>query len=141
MSPPIHNPEAGSVLETPRGGIYRRVNTERPAVTTNRSDSVDIQKVKLSLRDWLLAAVGFTVYALSTFAWIENRMGAIEKVAIAHHSTLQEHERRIAENSTTNTTILNKQSDKLDKLSEAVNSLAVSVAELAARNKQAQDRN
>lgn len=138
MAPPLPNPEP-ELLRTPNGSLVEAIRTKAKALyekpkMPNRSDSVDFQRVKLSARDWVIATVGFTAYALSTFAWIESRMGAVEREMSARGVTLREHDRRIDSNATIVAGLLDKQSSKLDELSKAVNSLAVSVAELAAKN-------
>ncbi len=89
-------------------------------MTVQRHDSVDFQKVKLSMRDWLIAVIFLTGNTVAVLGYINSRFGQLEI-----NDSVQ----------TTQINDLRSQRDqtnsKLDQINSTLSGLAVRLAEIA----------
>lgn len=119
-------PDSPEILETPRGSKYRRLlvklNQPEPAVTTDKhnADSDGFQRVKLSLRDWVLICVFLVGNTGGVVLWLDQRFHAVEISNSVQDMRIDE--LRIARTETNN---------KLDQINTTLTSLAVKLAENA----------
>lgn len=115
-----------NILETARGSKWRRILVRAASETTpvtvqpHPHDSVDFKRVKLSMRDWLIAIVFLVGNTLAVVLWIDNRFGRLETDAKVQAREIED--LRTARTDT---------NSKLDAINSTLTGLAVKVAEIA----------
>lgn len=124
-------PNDPDILETPRGTKYRRLlvklnQPETPAVTTEKhnADSEGFQRVKLSLRDWILICVFLVANTGGVVLWLDQRFHAVETSNSLQDSRIDE--LRVARGET---------NTKLDTINSTLTSLSVKIAEIAGQRR------
>lgn len=89
-------------------------------MTVQRHDSVDFQKVKLSMRDWLIAIIFLTGNTIAVISYINSRFGQLEVNDSVQTSQINDLR-----------TQRDQTNSKLDQINSTLSGLAIRVAEMA----------
>ena len=121
MSPPIHNPEAGTALETPHGGVYvRRVDEPtEPPMTLNRDG---LEGAPRSIK-WLELCLGAAIP-------IATALIVIYATQQVFGQRMDRAETDIKQDAQERKEMREKIDNKLDTLTASVNVLSVEIAKL-----------